>query len=111
MHRDVVEVDKEITPLSLASEKWRKPVVLDTNARREVWQTKELQGRFLRALHGPDVDQLASVSWLRFGDLFGETEGFVCAIMDEVIMTNNYRRFIVKDGTADICRACHRPEE
>ena len=27
---------------------------------------KELHGRFYRALHGPDVDFLASVSWLRF---------------------------------------------
>ncbi|CAH0678041.1 unnamed protein product [Spodoptera exigua] len=111
MHRDVVAVDKGLTPLSLAIENWRKPVVLDTNARREVWQSKELHGRFFRGLHGPDVDQVASVAWLRFGDLFGETEGFVCAIMDEVIMTNNYRRFIVKDGTVDICRACHRPGE
>ena len=39
----------------------------------------ELHGRFYlyRALHGPGVDFLASVSWLRFSDLFGETEGFV----------------------------------
>ncbi|KAJ8714401.1 hypothetical protein PYW07_002626 [Mythimna separata] len=111
MHRDVVAVDIRLTPLSLAVENWRKPVVLDTNDRREVWQSKELHGRFFQALHGPDVDLEASVAWLRFGGLFGETEGFVCAIMDEVIMTNNYRRFIVKDGTVDICRACHRPGE
>ena len=111
MHRDVVAVDKGLTPLSLANENWRKPIVLDTNDRREVWQSKELHGRFYRVLHGPDVDLLASVAWLRFGDLFGETEGFVFAIMDEVMMTNNYRKYIVKDGTVDICRACHRPGE
>ncbi|KAJ8723807.1 hypothetical protein PYW07_007787 [Mythimna separata] len=111
MHRDVVAVDQRLTPLSLAKGNWRKPVVLDTNDRKEVWQSKELHGRFYRALHGPDVDQLASVAWLRAGDLFGETEGFVCAIMDEVVLTNNYRRFIVKDGTVDICRACHCPGE
>ncbi|KAJ8736966.1 hypothetical protein PYW07_000237 [Mythimna separata] len=111
MHRAVVAVDKGLTPLSLAKENWCKPIVLDTNDRREVWQSKELHGRFYRALHGPDVDLLASVSWLRFGDLFGETEGFVFAIMDEVMMTNNYRKYIVKDGTVDICRACHLPGE
>ena len=111
MHRDVVSVDKGLTPLSLANENWRKPKVLDTNDRKVEWQGKELHGRFYRALHGPDVDFLASVSWLRFGDLFGETEGFICAIMDEVMMTNNYRKYIVKDGTVDICRACHRPGE
>uniref|UniRef100_A0A2A4JL63 Reverse transcriptase zinc-binding domain-containing protein n=1 Tax=Heliothis virescens TaxID=7102 RepID=A0A2A4JL63_HELVI len=31
--------------------------------------------------------------------------------MDEVILTNNYRRYIMKDGTVDICRACHHPGE
>ncbi|PZC81600.1 hypothetical protein B5X24_HaOG212524 [Helicoverpa armigera] len=76
----------------------------------EVWQSKQLHGRFFGALHGPDVDFKASVSWLRFSDLFGETEGFVCAIMDEVILTNNYRRNIMKDGTVDIFRACHHPD-
>ena len=72
MHLDVVAVDKGLTPLSLAKENWRKPAVLDTNDRKEVWQGKELHGRFFRALHGPDVDFLASVSWLRFSYLFGK---------------------------------------
>ncbi|MBF2463456.1 hypothetical protein ICI39_14075, partial [Listeria welshimeri] len=111
MHRDVVATDKGLTPLSLGKENWRKPVVLSADNRKEVWKSKELHGRFYRALHGPDVDFMASVSWLRFGNLFGETEGFVCAIMDEVIMTNNYRKYIMKDGTVDICRACHSPGE
>ncbi|RVE44451.1 hypothetical protein evm_010855 [Chilo suppressalis] len=109
--RDIVAVDKNLTPLSLAKENWRKPRVLSTQDRKEVWKSKELHGRFYRALTGPNVDQLASVNWLRFGDLFGETEGFVCAIADEVMKTNNYRRYILRDGTADICRACRRPGE
>ena len=111
MHRDVVAVDKGLTPLALAKEDWRGPVVLGVSDRMDVWQSKELHGRFYRALHGPDVDLLASISWLRFGDLFGETEGFVCAIADEVVKTNNYRKYILRDGTVDICRACHRPGE
>ncbi|XP_063825313.1 uncharacterized protein LOC135074861 [Ostrinia nubilalis] len=105
MHRDVVAVDKGLTPLSLANENWRKPKVLSVADRKDVWKSKELHGRFYRALTGPDVN------WLRFGDLFGETEGFACAISDEVMMTNNYRKYILKDGTVDICRACHRPGE
>ncbi|XP_063821249.1 uncharacterized protein LOC135071388 [Ostrinia nubilalis] len=111
MHRDVVAVDKGLTPLSLANENWRKPKVLSVADRKDVWKSKELHGRFYRTLTGPDVDLLASVNWLRFGDLFGETEGFACAIADEVMMTNNYRKYILKDGTVDICRACHRPGE
>ncbi|XP_063544493.1 uncharacterized protein LOC134752733 [Cydia strobilella] len=27
------------------------------------------------------------------------------------MMTNNYRKYILKDGTVDICRACRRPGE
>lgn len=111
MHRSVVISDKGLTPLSMGKENWRKPVVLSTEDRMEVWKGKELHGRYFRALRSPEVDQLASVHWLRFGDLFGETEGFVCAIQDEVVKTNNYRRHIMKDGTIDICRACHQPGE
>ncbi|XP_073944655.1 uncharacterized protein [Choristoneura fumiferana] len=99
MHRDVVAVDRHLTPLSLANENWRSPMVMSTEDRKNVWKSKELHGRFYKTLTGPDVDLLASVTWLRFGDLFGETEGFVCAIADEVIMTNNYRRYILKDGS------------
>nr|XP_026484151.1 uncharacterized protein LOC113392088 [Vanessa tameamea] len=77
MHRDVVTMDKGLTPLSLGKENWRKPVVLSTENRKGVWKSKELHGRFYRALHGPGVDFMASVSWLRFGNLFGETEGFL----------------------------------
>ena len=25
------------------------------------------------------------------------------------MLTNNYRKYILKDGTVDMCRACHRP--
>ncbi|KAJ0170136.1 hypothetical protein K1T71_014064 [Dendrolimus kikuchii] len=111
MHRDMVSVDKGFTPLSLAKENWLRPTVLSTSERMDIWKSKELHGRFYQALYGPDIDLPASVNWLRFGDLFGETEGFVCAIMDEVIKTNNYRKYILKDGTLDVCRACHRPGE
>ncbi|CAH2260576.1 jg18268 [Pararge aegeria aegeria] len=31
--------------------------------------------------------------------------------MDKVIKTRNYQKHIMKDGTLDICRACHRPGE
>uniref|UniRef100_A0A2H1WRZ1 SFRICE_027487 n=1 Tax=Spodoptera frugiperda TaxID=7108 RepID=A0A2H1WRZ1_SPOFR len=65
------------------------------------------------ASSGLSVDSLASVSWLRFSNLFGETEVFGCAMMNEVILTNNYRKYIIKDETVDIlvCRACHSSGE
>ncbi|CAH2240577.1 jg21051 [Pararge aegeria aegeria] len=80
MHMEVIECDKGLTPLSLASTEWQKPFVLSTSDRETVWKVKELHGRFFKALHEPHVDKKASLQWLRFGDLFGETEGFVCEI-------------------------------
>ena len=111
LHRDAIVCDKGLTPLSLADEQWQNPAVLSTTDREAVWKEMELHGRFFKALHERHVDLKASVHWLRFGDLFGETEGFVCAIQDQVIMTNNYRKYILKDGTEDICRACRHPGE
>ncbi|XP_022836903.1 uncharacterized protein LOC111364281, partial [Spodoptera litura] len=111
MHREVMECDKGLTPLALARDGWQSPAVLSTSDREAIWKGKELHGRFFQALHEPHVDKEASVHWLRFGDLFGETEGFVCAIQDQVIRTNNYRKHILRDGTADICRLCRRPGE
>ncbi|KAL0266343.1 UNVERIFIED_CONTAM: hypothetical protein PYX00_008916 [Menopon gallinae] len=44
--------------------------------------------------------------------LFPETEGFACAIMDQVLATKNYLKFIVKDGTHDDrCRRCLQAPE
>lgn len=111
LHRAVIECDSGLTPLSLATEDWQSPTVPSTQDRETVWKEKELHGRFYKALHEPHVDAKASVHWLRFGNLFGETEGFVCAIQDQVIKTNNHRRYILKDGTVDICRSCHLPGE
>ena len=108
MQNDVVTVDKGLTPLSLGKENWLRPVVLTTSDRFAVWMSKELHSRFHRAFLDSDVDT-AFFSWLQF--LFGETKGFVCAIMDKVIKTRNYQRHIIKDGTIEICRACYRPEE
>ena len=74
MHKDVVTVDKGLTPPSLGKENRRRPVVLTTSDRISVWKSKELHGRFHKALGGSDVDTASSLSWLQFGDLFGETD-------------------------------------
>lgn len=41
--------------------------------------------------------------------LFGETEGFVCAILDQVITTRNFQTFIINPTiTGDKCRLCQK---
>ena len=36
MHKDVVTVDKGLTPLSLVKENWRRPIVLTTSDHMDV---------------------------------------------------------------------------
>jgi hypothetical protein len=44
---------------------------------------------------------------LKNGNLFSETEGFVLAIQDQVIVTRNYSKFIMKQqNVVDACRLC-----
>ncbi|CAH2018607.1 unnamed protein product [Acanthoscelides obtectus] len=52
-----------------------------------------------------NVDKKASNDWLTSGQMFPETEGFLVAIQDQVIPTNNYKRFILKNlQQSDKCR-------
>ncbi|CAG4958012.1 unnamed protein product [Parnassius apollo] len=112
-YNDVISSDKGLTTLSLANEQWQDPAVLSIFDRETVWKENELHGRFYKALHEPFVDTVASVplatQWRSLRGNRG-TE-LVCAIQDQVIKTNNYRRYILKDGTVDICRACRHPGE
>ncbi|CAH2101776.1 unnamed protein product [Euphydryas editha] len=81
MHGDIMVCDKYLTPLSLAKEEWRRPVVLSICDRETVWMEKELHGRFYKALHAPHMDVKASVQWLRFGALFGGNRSFFLCIV------------------------------
>jgi len=49
--------------------------------------------------------------WLTKGILFLETEGFIMAIQDQVINTNNYKKYITKENTNDTCRVCGKKAE
>jgi hypothetical protein len=50
--------------------------------------------------------------WLKAGKLFPERTGFMIAIQDKVISTNNYKQHILKDlNTTNICRKCRQKLE
>ena len=43
----------------------------------------------------------------KIADLFAETEGFSTAIQAEVILTRNYKKYILKQpDTDELCRRC-----
>jgi len=45
-------------------------------------------------------------------DLFAEIEGFLTAIKDEVILTRNYKKYILKQPNIDeLCRRCGKESE
>jgi hypothetical protein len=43
----------------------------------------------------------ASNKWLTSADLFAETEGFLTAIQDQVILRRNYKKYILKQPNTD----------
>jgi hypothetical protein len=109
LHRAVVSADKNLTPLNLDSINMepKKNIILET-IKEQTWSQKVLHGRHYKEMNKEYIDKVASNKWLQVGDLFGETEGFIIAIQDKVILTKNYRKHIIKDGTVeDKCRKCH----
>lgn len=75
------------------------------------WRNKILHGRYPAELDKDNIDKVSSVDFLVRGYLHPETEGFMVAIQDKVISTNNYKRHIIKSQTTDLCRRCKKPGE
>lgn len=110
LYNAVVKADKAYTPLNMSTLD-SFPTV--SNAEKiNSWLQKTLHGKHRNMLNQPKIDIKASNAWLTNGDLFPETEGFMCAIQDQVINTPNYKKYIIKDGTQnDTCRRCHGAAE
>jgi Reverse transcriptase (RNA-dependent DNA polymerase) len=113
LHRAIVLADKSLTPLNLYGDNINIEQRLNSDAAKEVrLLQKSLHSRHYNELHKEHVDLVASNKWLKIGDIFGETEGFMMAIQDKVIMTNNYKKHIIKDATVeDKCRKCSNTGE
>lgn len=109
-YRSVIKADR-YTPLSLSEEHLILNIQEDMDKLTR-WKEKALHGRFLHDVSQDSVDKRASFNWLIHGELQPETEGFFIAIQDQVIKTNNYRKYILKDGVeSDLCRRCKRGTE
>jgi hypothetical protein len=52
-----------------------------------MWKSKTLHGRHIYDLETPDADKIGSNKWLKPGESFAETTGFMVAIQDQVIST------------------------
>ncbi|CAG4968893.1 unnamed protein product [Colias eurytheme] len=113
LHKAIVKNDVKLTPLNLNSQLTQtNEVQVNKATKHSDWSRKPLHGRHYHDLNLQHVDKLASNEWLRRGELFPETEGFMIAIQDQVIETRNYRKHIMKiPTTQDICRKCHNSTE
>lgn len=112
LHKTIVKADKSYSPLNLASPEVVFEVKSDA-IKKEEWSQKELHGRHYYDLNQPHIDNEASNKWLTRGELFPETEGFMSAIQDQVVNTNNYKKYIIRDRNieTDKCRKCHQVSE
>lgn len=70
------------------------------------WKGKALHGKYPTQLSERGIDDSASMSWIRDGTLFCETEGMMFAIQDQVMATRYYRKHIIGENINDRCRMC-----
>jgi len=114
LHAAVVKADDRCTPLDLVRPNTNElPIDEEYNNKvKRQWSQKALHGRHPYDLSQQYVDKEASNNWLINADLFAETEGFLTAIQDQVILTRNYKKYILKQADNDeLCRRCGKESE
>jgi hypothetical protein len=84
---------------------------LTPKERAEQWRAKEIHGGFANALNRENTDSVRSTEWIRTAGLFGETEGSIFAIQDQVITTRSYQKHIIGMNCSDKCRLCKHSTE
>lgn len=112
LHQSIVNADKKLTPLNLATITSADTRFTTQTLMRD-WSKKELHGRYINTIEQPHICKQASFGWLTCGNLFPETEGFICSIQDQMVPTKTYRKHIIKDNTVQStnCRMCGEANE
>lgn len=101
----IVKQDCNITPLIL-SNAGNEPVkkIEPHESKISSRLAKPLHGKYPQQLEAEHVRKEASIGRIKSGNLFSETEGFIAAIHDQVILTKNYKKLILKEqGIIDSC--------
>lgn len=112
IHAAIATADNS-TPLKLSDKNYDpKTKLKTTNEIKNQWKGKALHGRYITKIEEDIIDTQASQAWLRYGNLFLETEGFIVAIQDQVLSTKSYRRRILNQQLENVkCRMCGLKEE
>jgi len=107
LHAAVAKADDRRTPLDVVRANANElPTDEEHNHKvKRHWSRKTLDGRHPHDLSQQYVDIEASNKWMTNADLFAETEGFLAAIQDQVILTRNHKKYILKQpDTDELCR-------
>lgn len=78
----------------------------------EEWHNKALHGRYPGHLKSNNIIKSESLTYLKAGYLFPETEGRIVAIQDQVVPTRAYiKRITGRNIPTDMCRKCAKTLE
>ena len=92
LHTAIVQADKYYTPLNLAT---RSLTIDDYNDKQntqnkiDTWTRKQLHGKHPYIMTNEDISKPDTYKWLKTGNIFPETEGFLLAIQDQVIASTS----------------------
>ncbi|CAH1976142.1 unnamed protein product, partial [Acanthoscelides obtectus] len=113
IHHAIIRADSKATPLRLADQSFSlSGDQLMPDQQLQQWKIKALHGKYRTLLENDNIDTFASTAYLRSGNLFAETEGFISAIQDRVIATKVYKRIIMRERQDNIrCRVCGEKDE
>ena len=110
----VAKADDRCTPLDLVranANELARDEEYNNKVKRQ-WSQKALHGRHPYDLSQQFVDIEASNKWLKSADLSAQTEGCLTAIQEQVILTRNYKKYILKQpDTGELCRSCGKESE
>ncbi|XP_045480892.1 uncharacterized protein LOC123685281 [Harmonia axyridis] len=106
----ICQEDENLSPLNLAGQ--LDPPRSTLEQLSQEWRGKALHGRYPGSLGKSEINKRESLTYLRAGYLFPETEGRMVAIQDQVIPTRSYiENMTGRNIPTDKCRKCLQATE
>lgn len=111
LYNAIARSDDNLTPLNLKNYTERPTDSIQSLLQK--WKSKPQHGKYPNHIYKTYVDSENTANWLKYSNIYAETEGFIMAIQDGVIQTRNYRKYIMHDNTIpnDQCRRCGAASE
>ena len=62
-----------------------------------MWEEKQLHGQQPLRVNNADAGQTKSQQWLHSSELKAETQGFIVATQDQIVLTRNYQVAVMEN--------------